>query len=209
MSPCLSHKTWHNWLSISLNHKYTEPSEPDRFEKPLPWDWKKEEDTHSWPFHSCARASSGCRTCVRPDRRTAPVLWSRRGASPSGSPSAWSSYISPLEARKQDRRKKGWKVVRRETAGICTATEKKYDRQKCAYMFSFKRWVCVFFHQIPSGLSCKTQLFTFTLTWTQQCKANALDTLVTADRVSLVSWEEEKGREDRRQREAISPQKAL
>lgn len=61
--------------------------------------------THSWPFRSCARASSGCRICARPDRRSVPVPWSCRGASPSGSPSAWSSCISPLEARTQGRRK--------------------------------------------------------------------------------------------------------
>lgn len=45
---------------------------------------------------------------------------------------------------------------------------------------------------------------------TQHCKASALDTPVTADRGFLcVPGEEEKAREDRRQREAISAQKAL
>lgn len=145
MSPCLSHKTWHNWLSISLNHKYTEPSEPDRFEKPLPWDWKKEEDTHSWPFHSCARASSGCRTCVRPDRRTAPVLWSRRGASPSGSPSAWSSYISPLEARKQDRRKKRLESCQKGNCWNLHCNWKKvWQTKMCIHVFIQEMSVCVF-----------------------------------------------------------------
>lgn len=81
------------------------------FETLFPCDCKKEGDTHSWPFHSCARASSGCRTCVHPDRRTAPDPWNHRGASPSGSPSAWSSYISPLEEKPNRRINKVGKLL--------------------------------------------------------------------------------------------------
>lgn len=96
-----THGFLYMWTMNTLNCR---SREKHRFEMLFLHDCKKG-DTYSWPFHSCARVSSGCKTCVRPDRRTAPVPWTRRGASPSGSPSAWSSYISPLEPRTQARQK--------------------------------------------------------------------------------------------------------
>lgn len=150
---------------------------PD-FEMLFPCDCKKEEDTHSWPFHSSATASSGCRTCVRPDRRSAPVPWSLRGASPSGSPSAWSSYISPLKNR-PDRQRNCWSV-------FCNWNECVTDNDL---------FVCVYFHHLGSH----AVIYSYTRMNTQQCRENALDTPVTADRGLLVSWEEEKIDDSERQ----------
>lgn len=89
------------------------------FETLFPCDCKREGDTHSWPFHSCAMASSGCRTCVHPDRRTAPDPWNHRGASPSGSPSALSSYISPLEERPDRGENKVGKLSKEKASVHC------------------------------------------------------------------------------------------
>lgn len=55
--------------------------------------------THSWPFHSCGRAASGCRSDARPGSRSGLGPWSCLGASPSASLPAWRSCSAPLEAR--------------------------------------------------------------------------------------------------------------
>lgn len=118
------------------------------------------------------------------------------------------------EYKPDRRRKKGWKVVKRETTGVCYPVSKKItvcDRQKCAYTSCFHstdfKCVCVVPQNFIWALMKNTVIYTHKNT--HRCKANALDMPVTANRDLLVLWEEEKGREDRRQWEAISLPKSL
>lgn len=117
----------------------------DWFKIRLFFDCKRKGGTYSWPSHSCAMASSGCRTCVRPERRTAPVPLSHRVASPSGFPSAWSSYISPLKERNKEKKIGKLSSVCYDSQQ-CVTNKKK----KCAYMACFHlknwNWVCMHFH---------------------------------------------------------------
>ena len=53
--------------------------------------------THSWPSHSCVRASSECRSDDHPGRRVSPALWIPPSASPSVSRTASHSCIAPLQ----------------------------------------------------------------------------------------------------------------
>lgn len=107
--------------------------------------------TYSWPSHSCAMASSGCRTCVRPERRTAPVPLSHRVASPSGFPSAWSSYISPLKERNKEKKLESCQVYA-TTHGSVTNQKKK---KKYAYM------ACFHSEKIETGCVCIFTKFHF------------------------------------------------
>lgn len=55
--------------------------------------------THSWPSHSCVRASSGCRSDAHPGRRVSPALWIPPSALPSASRTASRSCIAPLQIK--------------------------------------------------------------------------------------------------------------
>lgn len=55
--------------------------------------------THSWPSHSSARVSSGCRSDDHPGRKVSPVLWIPPSASPSASRTASHSCIAPLRKK--------------------------------------------------------------------------------------------------------------
>lgn len=59
--------------------------------------------THSWPSHSCVRASSECRSDAHPGRRVSPALWIQPSASPSVSRTASHSCIAPLQKEKKKR----------------------------------------------------------------------------------------------------------
>lgn len=55
--------------------------------------------THSWPSHSCVRASSGCRSDAHPGRRVSPALWIPPWVLPSASRTASHSCIAPLQVK--------------------------------------------------------------------------------------------------------------
>lgn len=62
--------------------------------------------THSWPFHSCVRASSGCRSGAHPGRTVSPALWILLSALPSVCPTASHTCIAPLQRGKESEKKK-------------------------------------------------------------------------------------------------------
>lgn len=64
--------------------------------------------THSWPSHSCVRASSGCRSDAHPGRRVSPALWIPPWVLPSVSRTASHSCIAPLQRKTHTHTQKHW-----------------------------------------------------------------------------------------------------
>lgn len=95
--------------------------------------------THSWPSHSCVRASSGCRSGDRPGRRASPALWILPSPSPSASRTASRSCIAPLQIQKHKHRSQ---------RSINVKTQRK----------QVSGWVCIFAGRSEAKCHSSTQL---------------------------------------------------
>lgn len=62
--------------------------------------------THSWPSHSCVRASSECRSGAHPGRTVSPALWIPLSALPSVCRTASHTCIAPLRRGKESEEEK-------------------------------------------------------------------------------------------------------